>query len=298
MGLIREGALVDADRSATAPAHADSRNTRQSGRKATSGSSRYHALTFRADKRFGAGGIVSGHYTFSKNMTNVETLTTWLEGGAGTPTAGYQTNDLDNEWSLSSFDVRHRVVLNFVYRSPVRRGTRFGAGATGIVDKLISGWTLNGVTTIQSGLPLAFTATPNLIGSGYGLRPNVDPNCDKSVDGAALDRLDAWFNTACFSVPNAALAHESTGAVAARQRAACGPRSAGTPHAQLELRRDQDDGQSSGRVNLMFRAEAFNLFNRTQFGMPNTQATTAAQSNFGRVTSQLNQPRLVQLAFD
>ena len=50
-------------------------------------------------------------------------------------------------------------------------------------------------------------------------------------------------------------------------------------------------------MNLMLRAEAFNLFNRTQFGLPNTQATTAAQSKFGRVTSQLNQPRLMQLAF-
>ena len=52
-----------------------------------------------------------------------------------------------------------------------------------------------------------------------------------------------------------------------------------------------------GRVNLTLRAEAFNLFNRTQFGMPNTQVTTAAQSNLGRVTSQSNQPRLIQLAF-
>ena len=33
-----------------------------------------------------------------------------------------------------------------------------------------------------------------------------------------------------------------------------------------------------GRVNLTLRAEAFNLFNRTQFGMPNTQVTTAATS--------------------
>jgi hypothetical protein len=52
-----------------------------------------------------------------------------------------------------------------------------------------------------------------------------------------------------------------------------------------------------GRVNLTLRAEAFNLFNRTQFGMPDRTVTTAAQSNLGRVTTQLNQPRLIQLAF-
>ena len=52
-----------------------------------------------------------------------------------------------------------------------------------------------------------------------------------------------------------------------------------------------------GRVNLMFRVEAFNMFNRAQFGMPNTQASTAADSIFGQVTTQVNQPRLMQLAF-
>jgi len=50
-------------------------------------------------------------------------------------------------------------------------------------------------------------------------------------------------------------------------------------------------------VELTFRAEAFNLFNRVQFGPPNTQATTAANSTFGQVTTQINQPRLMQLAF-
>jgi hypothetical protein len=261
-----------------------------------SGSSRYHALAFRAEKRIGAGGVVSGHYTFSKNMTDVETLTDWLEGGSSAPVAGYQTNNLDDEWALSSFDVRHRVVVNFVADLPFGEGRRFGSEATGIAGKLISGWSLNGVTTIQSGFPLSFGATPNLIGSGYGLRPNVDPNCDKSVDGSAPDRLDGWFNTACFSVPNAAV---STNPQARWQLG-------NAPRVDPDLRGHYMHNWNfavtkmtplHGRVNLTLRAEAFNLFNRTQFGMPNTQVTTAAQSNLGRITTQSNQPRLIQLAF-
>ena len=51
-----------------------------------------------------------------------------------------------------------------------------------------------------------------------------------------------------------------------------------------------------GRVNLTLRAEAFNLFNRAQFGPPNTTVTTAATSTLGKVTTQVNQPRLMQLA--
>jgi Carboxypeptidase regulatory-like domain len=265
------------------------------------GSSRYHALALRAEKRFSAGSLVSGHYTFSKNMTNAETLTTWLESGAGTPAAGYQTNNLEQEWALSSFDVRHRLVLNFVVDLPFGEGRRFGAGAPGLVKPLISGWSVNGVTTIQSGFPLAFTATPNLIGSGYGLRPNVDPNCDKQVDGSAVDRLDRWFNTSCFTVPNAGfVAGDPSTNPALRWQLGNAPR------VDPDLRGHAVNNWNlavskttpiQGRVNLTLRVEAFNLFNRTQFGPPDTQATTAAQSTFGRVTRQLNQPRLMQLAF-
>src|SRR6185436_19396092 len=167
------------------------------------GKSSYNALQLRADKRFGAGGMVNTNYTFSRNYGNVETVPNWLETGAGLTSAGYQTNNLSQEMARSSFDARHRLVVNYVLDLPFGEGRRFGKDATGVVRHLISGWTLNGVTTLQAGFPLAFSATPNLIGLGYGLRPNIDPNCEKKVDGSTLDRLNKWFNTDCFSVPNA-----------------------------------------------------------------------------------------------
>jgi hypothetical protein len=299
-GLIRGGALSRdtvqrANLLVAFPQYASA------GRPGYFGSSRYHALQLRADKRFGAGGMVSGHYTFSKNMTNVESVTGWLESGAGTPIAGYQTNNLDDEWALSSFDVRHRLVLSYVVDLPFGEGRRFLSGATGIVQGLVGGWSLNGVTTFQSGFPLGFTATPNLVGFGYGLRPNIDSNCDKKVEGSALDRLDGWFNTACFSVPSAGFVagNPSTDPVL---RWAFG----NSPRTDPDLRGHGVHNWNlavskathvRGRVNLTIRAEAFNLFNRVQFGLPNRQVTTAATSTLGRVTSQANQPRLMQLAF-
>ena len=62
----------------------------------------------------------------------METVTGWLESGAGNAAAGYQTNDLENEFALSSFDVRHRFVFNYVLDLPFGEGRRFGGGATGL----------------------------------------------------------------------------------------------------------------------------------------------------------------------
>ncbi len=259
------------------------------------GESRYHALQLRADKRFSAGASVSANYTFSKNTTNVESTTGWLEGGAGTPIAGFQTNNLDDEMALSSFDVRHRFVMNYTVDLPFGAGRRFLGNATGLLEHLVGGWSVHGTATLQSGFPIGFTATPNLIGNGYGLRPNVDPNCDKTVGGSTLDRLNQWFNTSCFSVPSAASASDP------RLRWQLGD----APRTDSDLRGHGVNNWNlaiskttplQGGVNLTLRAEAFNLFNRVQFGMPNGTVSTAATSTFGRVTSQRNQPRLIQLA--
>ncbi len=73
------------------------------------------------EKRFAAGGTFLGAYTFSKLMTNAEYLTSWLDS---TTTAGFQdTNNLQGEYSLSSFDSRQRLVASYVYELPIGKGT-------------------------------------------------------------------------------------------------------------------------------------------------------------------------------
>ena len=107
LGLIREGALstptVQRNLLLVPFPHYTSAN-----RPGYFGESRYNALQLRADKRFGAGSLISANYTFSRNYGNVETVTGWLESGAGNPAAGYQTNNL-RRVRLSSFDVPQRL---------------------------------------------------------------------------------------------------------------------------------------------------------------------------------------------
>jgi len=133
---------------------------------------------------------------------------------------------------------------------------------------------------------LALSATPNVTGFGLGLRPNVVAGCNPQLSGSAQSRLNGWFNAACFTVPAAyTLGNES--------RADPVLRSQGIANYNVSLLKRTPITE---RFNLEFRSEVYNLFNRVQFGVPNTTVTTAANATTGYVTTQINQPRLVQLA--
>lgn len=75
-------------------------------------------------------------------------------------------------------------------------------GASGIAEKLISGWGINGIGTFQSGFPLHFTTASNLTNSfGGGSRPNVVSGCQAEISGSAQSRISKWFNTSCYTAP-------------------------------------------------------------------------------------------------
>jgi hypothetical protein len=250
------------------------------------GNSNYHSLQVKAEKRFSDGGSLLASYTFSKVISDVETLTTWLDTANGV--SGIQNwNDFRSERALTSFDSRQRLTVSYVVDLPFGKGQRYFSGVNGFRDRLVSGWGINGVSTFQEGFPLGFTATPNqLSGFNYGLRPNVAAGCDAVKAGAAQDRLNQWFNTACFTVPTAyTLGNE--GRNDARVR---GPGINNFNFALFKRTRINE------RFNLEFRSEVFNLFNRVQFAPPNRTLTTSSTSTFGQITSQLNDPRLIQLA--
>jgi hypothetical protein len=249
------------------------------------GDSTYHSLQLKAEKRFSAGGTLLGAYTFSKILANVETQTGWLDSATGT--AGYQNvYNMRGEKALSSFDSRQRLVVSYVYDIPMGKGHSFLGNLGGFADRFVSGWGINGVTTFQKGFPLGLTATPNNNGFNTGLRPNVTHGCQKTVEGSAQSKYLNWFNTACFTTPTRfTFGNESRTDSALR-----GP---GTANYDFSIFKNT---AITERVKLEFRAEAFNLFNRVQFGSPNTAQSTAANNTFGQITAQQNTPRLMQMA--
>lgn len=242
----------------------------------------YHSGQLKVEKRFARGGSVLGSYTWSKLISDTDTLTGWLEPGGG---AGNVQNhyNIRAERSLALYDTPHRAVISYIYDLPFGKGQPFGSDVTGVADKLISGWGLNGVTTFQSGTPLPVSVGANTTNSfGGGQRPNrTGVSADR--DGSAQSRLNQWFNTAAFSPPPA-----FTFGNAARTM----PDARSHGIANYDFTLFKNTAITEG-VNLQFRTEVFNLFNRARFGYPGTAIGTP---QFGIVSGQFNDPRLVQLA--
>jgi hypothetical protein len=254
------------------------------------GVSNYNALQMKVEKRFNQGGILLGSYTFSKLMTNSESLTNWLEIVAAP--SFQNTNDISGEYALSGYDSRQRLVVSYVYNLPIGRGQAIFAGVRGVADKLVSGWGVNGVSTFQKGYPMGVTMNLNTVSTyaGTGVtRPNVATGVDKQTHGRIQDRLGdqfsktSYFNLAAFTAPGPfRFGNES--------RTDNVLRLPGIANWDFALFKDT---HLTERLVFQFRCESFNLFNRVQFGGPNT---AIGNSLNGRITSQANDPRLLQMA--
>jgi len=247
------------------------------------GDSVYHSFQLKLEKRFGAGGSLLLSYTNAKLISDVDSATAWLEVGQAQPQNFY---NLRAERSLGLFDVPQRLATSYVLDLPFGQGQKLFGGIHGVAGKLISGWGFDGVLTLQRGFPLFITASQNLSNAFAGTaRPNVngqDPNLD---GGPAQSRLGKWFNTADFSQP-------ASFTFGNGPRTMPNVRSEGIENLDFALFKNTTFGPES-KMGLQFRAEVFNIANRVQFGYPGQSFGTA---QFGVISSQINQPRLIQFA--
>ncbi len=251
------------------------------------GSSNYNALQAKVEKRFPQGGTLLASYTWGKNMGTAETQHGSTEAHA--PGFVQDWYNLPAEYSQLSYNLPQHFVAGYVYDLPMGKGRRFLGTQGGVLGKAVSGWGVDGITTYALGFPLIFTAQPTYISQNFGAgtpRPNVTAGCRKGMPGGAASKLAGWFNTSCFTQPsNYGFGNEA--------RVDSSLRSQGIANWDAALFKGTT---ISERFDLQFRAEVFNLFNRVQFGQPNTTCCSTTNATFGVVGSQLNAPRQIQFA--
>jgi hypothetical protein len=251
----------------------------------------YHSLQVKVDKRFSHGGTLMASYTISKLISDTNNEINWL-GDASPGWGDINAYNLHNERSLDGFDVPQRFVLGYVLDLPFGKGRKYGNSLAPVADKIIGGWGIDGIITLQSGFPLNIGGGSNAlcnagIPNGGGCRvTRTGP--DSETSGSTAARLAEWFNTSTFTnTTTLTRGNDSRTEPALRQD--------GEKNMDFALFKKTTFGPD-GRLGLEFRGEFFNFFNHPQFAAPNTSCCTAAAQGgtFGVVSSQYNLPRLIQ----
>ncbi len=237
------------------------------------GNSNFHALEAKVEKRFQAGSTVVVAYTWSKLIS---------DGGDNAWTsAGFRDNYCRAcDRSISPYNQPHRLVASFTYELPFGQGKSMGANWNGFVNAILGNWQVNGIMTLNSGLPIQINnPANNSFSFGGGQRP------DSNGQNAVLDdpTIARWFDTSAFSIaPNYTFGN------------------LGRVHPNLKTDTVENFDFSifknfkiAERFSVQFRGEWFNVANHPIFGAP---ANTVGAGNFGAVTSQANGPRQTQLA--
>jgi Carboxypeptidase regulatory-like domain/TonB dependent receptor-like, beta-barrel len=242
------------------------------------GTTRYDGFEIGLRQRFTRGLLFSVAYTRSKLMDDASSVfdASVLTG----PLANYPVADSFNrklERDYSTGDIPHVFVSSVVWDVP------FGAGRAhqleGWLGAIANDWTVTGLVTLQSGVPIAVTQTTNFNAfAGFGVqRPNLVGNPTLPSDKRSTGQ---WFDTTAFAVaPQFTIGSASRNPV----------RGPGYKDVDLALMRRVRLGSSR---SLELRAEVFNLLNTPSLGAP---AGVLGAANFGTIIAA-GDPRVIQLA--
>ncbi len=249
------------------------------------GRAQYDSMVLRAQKRLSQGLTFLVAWTYSKNLDNVA-------GGAGnnlnsgnvSPQNPY---DLGSEWGLSYLDATHRTSMAITYDLPFGKGRTFLSGANRWMDYLVGGWSINTISVFNSGFPLQIRQNTN--NNGVIFAASQRPNAT-GVDPSAGGDLAQWIDGSggmYYLNPNAfATAPALTFGNVSRSIGLRSPRQVNWDVSMFKT------FSITEKLKAQFRAEALNAMNTPMFRAPNTAFGNAS---FGRITSQANFSRMMQL---
>ncbi|MBZ5727530.1 MAG: TonB-dependent receptor [Acidobacteriia bacterium] len=242
-----------------------------------SGRSYYNSLQVTLRRQF-RDLMILGNYTWAKSMDNSS-----VEGnGFASPIDSF---NLALSRARSDFDRPHSFNGSFAYTLPVGKGKKFGGTMPHIMDTLIGGWEVGSLVIWQSGGPFTISSGRN---TTYGL-VNSQANYTGSRNVGTVTRQGngVWF------YPQDTFATNFTFPIAGDfgntgRNTFRGPRYFDTDVSLVKRFRIYE------KHAITFRAEAYNIFNDANFGNPTVSLTTP--QTFGKLTSIVGSPRIVQLA--
>ncbi len=232
------------------------------------GWSSYEALTLRYEHRFNAGLYVLGAYTYQKALDIGNT------DDFSMISADFKKFDKGH----ADYDVPQRFVLSYSYALPIGRNKMLLGNASRLLNTVVGGWQLNGITTFSAGQYQTVSTSQ--------FWPNISPVFNTSVPNvignatAGQNPRGFWLSSAAFAYPTFHVEGN-----AGRNQFEI----PGLANWDMSLFKDT---KITERFGAQLRFEAFNIFNHTQFGPPNM---TWGTPTFGTITSTLVDARRLQL---
>jgi hypothetical protein len=235
------------------------------------GTASYNALSITAEKRVTHGLTFLAGFRWAKMLDDLN------GGGTSLGQGDYTTPNPKFDRGLSSVDVNKQFIGSYVWELPKLTSLGFFA------RNVLGGWESSGILTLRAGFPYSIRSGLDYSYSGIGLdRADLvgNPNLPSGRPKAA--KLTEWFNTAAFTF-NAPGTFGNSGRDILR--------APGLATFDFALSKSFPLPFSEGH-RIYFRAEAFNLFNRANFGRPDR---TISDPTFGQVLSA-GDPRILQFA--
>jgi hypothetical protein len=211
-----------------------------------------HYLQLSAQRQARSGLTVLFGYTMGKLLDDsVGSPLSYLNGIAANNGAQNVYNRRA-EYSLDPSDVSQRATVSALYNLPLGRGQRFSAH-NAFIDRVIGGFQFNLIGVFQTGTPLTITGSNAFTAT----RPNYTPGQNVAIANQSPTK---WFNTYAFQNPT----DYTFGNVPRTQPHVRGP---GTQNFDFSIFKTTEITE---RFKLQLRAEAFNVLNHANFGLPNT----------------------------
>jgi hypothetical protein len=246
--------------------------------------STYHAAQVRWEKRFSQGLQFLFTYVFSKSIDDSSATDGNIDWRGDAKGRLQNPNNYAAEKAISPYDSTHVFQFSHVYELPFGKGKPIGYDWNAVVNGFLGGWQFNGIWSVITGRPFTLGLNGGHSLPTYG---GQGPNLIGTPEKASSDILDQYFaNPEVFVKPD-------------RYTISNGPRTVpwvrkpGQVNATLSLFKEFSLSKIHEGMRLQYRIEALNAFNHPQFSGPNT---TVGSSRFGKISSQANSPREVQMA--
>lgn len=238
----------------------------------------YNAGYLKYEKRLSGGLQLSLAYTFAKEMDSGG------QGGVGVGGGNSGQNQYNRraDRELAVNDVRHHFIGNYVWQLPIGRGRHLNV-RNALLDGIVGGWQVNGITTFQTGMPYTIATSGDIanVATG-GQRANATGLAAAKLNPRTNGLLG--LNRAAYSIPTKFTfgnAGEDT------------QPGFGVNNWDFSAIKNFLIPRFGETSRLQVRFEFFNVFNHTQFVNP--AATITVPATFGIVTST-NPPRIGQIA--